>query len=142
MDAGGEAVGLAAAGAQVVVAAMATDVWPAVKARFAGLFGRGHRTEQRLERSRDRLVADPAVGEAEITGWRVRLADLLEEDPQAAAGLAALIAELTPAVGLSAVQVVRQDIRTNGGASYVSGTGPVTVIGRQGERPRDDRQPG
>lgn len=97
-----ELAGLAAAGASTLVAAVATDAWGAIRAGFARLFGRGDpaRTElieRRLDRVERELAersdADLAAARAQAqTQWQGRLADLLEEYPDAAEHLRALIA--------------------------------------------------
>jgi hypothetical protein len=85
-----------------LVAAAATDAWESASRGFARLFGRGKldaATEQRLDVTHDRLIAAP-VADAEQVGaelagqWATRLADLLEEHPDAEAELRALVEEI------------------------------------------------
>lgn len=98
-----ELAGLAAAGASTLVAAVATDAWGAIRAGFARLFGRGDpaRTEligRRLDRIEQELAnrSEPdlvAARQQAQTQWQARLADLLEEHPDAAEQLRTLIAD-------------------------------------------------
>lgn len=94
--------GAIAAGATTLVTAMTTDAWTSVKQGFARLLGRGdpereEAAERRLERSRQELTGrtgaelERARAEQEAA-WRLRLGDLLEDDPAAEAELRALIA--------------------------------------------------
>ncbi|MFY1691106.1 hypothetical protein [Plantactinospora sp. WMMB782] len=92
---------LATAGATALVTAVATDAWDGVKTGFARLFGRGdaERTavaQRRLERVENELVgrsgAELEAARDEIASqWRGRLADLLEDHPEAAGELQKLV---------------------------------------------------
>lgn len=95
---------LAATGGNAVITAMATDGWEAFKDRIAKVFGRGtpeltQATVARLDQSR---AAIEGVGGADLDRvrteqevvWRTRLEDLLEQHPEAADELRALIAEV------------------------------------------------
>jgi len=95
---------LAATGGNAVIAAMATDSWEAFKGRIAKVFGRGtpelaDATAARLDQSRAALEGlsgpdlDGVRAEQEIV-WRTRLEDLLEQHPEAADELRALVAEV------------------------------------------------
>jgi hypothetical protein len=95
---------LAATGGSALVTAMVTDAWESVRAAFARLLGRGDpvRTataEKRLEQSRQEMgdlsgeELERASAEQEAA-WRVRLGDLLEELPDAAHELRALIDQM------------------------------------------------
>ncbi|MEV4110228.1 hypothetical protein [Nonomuraea sp. NPDC049695] len=108
---------LAAAGGTALVEAAATDAWKTARDGFARLFGRGDEDRTRLAESRlDELAvrvesADPEtraqVRAQALTAWQVRLTDLLEESPQAAAELRDLVTrieELIPAAGQLYVQ--------------------------------------
>lgn len=93
----------ALAGRMVVVAA-ATDEWETARSGFAQLLGRGdpeqiRLDEQRLEETREQLTgaAGPGAGLIRTTlarQWAGRLADLLEENPDAEAELQALVHEM------------------------------------------------
>jgi hypothetical protein len=95
---------LASTGGTALITAMVTDGWEGVRARFARLLARGDTAETetvaaRLERSRT-LLATMSGGELErakaeqVIAWRVRLEDLLEQDPDAAETLRTLVAEI------------------------------------------------
>ena len=92
---------LAAQAGWTVVAATTTDVWDTAKRGFAQLLGRGDAkqtqlTEQRLDDTWEHLTG-ATKGNTEETRttlaerWAGRLADLLEEQPNAEADLRTLI---------------------------------------------------
>ncbi len=93
----------ALAGRMVVVAA-ATDEWGTARRGFARLMGRGDAeqtrlTERQLEETREQLTraAGPSAGQIRTTLaalWAGRLAELLEENPDAEAELQALVREI------------------------------------------------
>ncbi|MFJ4364431.1 hypothetical protein ACIP4S_09770 [Streptomyces chartreusis] len=121
---------LAAAGSAALVNAASTDVWQAARERFARLLGRGDtdRTEAATRRLDDlhRVVREPG-NERELAearrAWRLRLQDLLEENPDAAEELRSAIAELPPPRAASAA-AIRQDNR-----AYDHGTVNAVVNG-------------
>lgn len=94
---------LAAAGGSALVTAMVTDGWETVKAGFARVLGRGDAgrsavAAQRLERSQEVVAGlsgaelERAMAEQQAV-WEARLADLLEEHPDAATELEELVAQ-------------------------------------------------
>jgi len=92
---------LAALAGRTVVAAASTDAWEACKRGFGRLLGRGdpkkeQLAEQRLEETRQQLAgADSEQARAaQEAQWTTRLADLLEENPDAEAELQALVREI------------------------------------------------
>lgn len=97
----GGMLALAAVAGQTVVAAAVTDAWECARRGFARLLGRGdpERTglaEQRLEQSRDQLMAVPAadreLAQAQLAPmWQTRLFDLLEENPELIPDLRVLV---------------------------------------------------
>ena len=100
---------------QTVAAAAITDVWEAVRGRFAQLLGRSEarRTqvaEQWLAQTRQQLAAAPGselerARQAAAERWAARFADLLDEDPEIEAELRALVEEVAaqlPAAAVSA----------------------------------------
>ena len=99
---------LAALAGNTVVAAATTDAWEAARRGFARLLGRGDpdRTmvaERRLAETREQLTgaegADLEQARAALAErWAGRLADLLEEYPDAEADLRALIQEVQAAL--------------------------------------------
>jgi hypothetical protein len=103
--AGDVLVTLAQFAGQTVGAAAVTDVWEAVRGRFARLLGRGdaRKTEvagRWLTQTRDQLAAAgpgtelQQAREAAAQRWAGRFADLLDEDPGAEAELRALVEEV------------------------------------------------
>lgn len=94
-------VALAAAGGSALVGAVATDAWNAARDGVLALFGRAG--ERRREVAAARLDADAAAIEAAPEGdrdevraqllpsWQTRLADLLEEYPEAREELTAWV---------------------------------------------------
>ena len=100
---------------QTVAQAAITDVWEAVRVRFAKLIGRGNGrktevAEQWLVDTHDQLVAATGSAlelaqQAQAERWTGRFADLLDEDPDVAAELRALVQEVAahlPAAAVSA----------------------------------------
>ena len=124
---------LAATGGATLVGAIATDAWQAARAGFVRLLGRGDArrqelAERRLDASASQITAvdDPARDEVrsqELAVWSTRLADLLEEYPEAAEELRALTDQVRtklPVAQQTWVQAI--------------GTGAVTQSGRGGTR--------
>jgi hypothetical protein len=107
---------LAMLAAQTVVAAASTDAWGMAKRGIARLLGRGdpqreQLVEQRLDQTQEQLRAVPGqdleLARADLeAAWRTRLVDLMEEHPDAAADLQALVeqirAELPAAIAVAA----------------------------------------
>ncbi|MEV8395764.1 MULTISPECIES: hypothetical protein [unclassified Streptomyces] len=107
-----ELMALATSGATTVVALMASDGWNAVRSRVVALLQRGGRAQEdsdrfegELDLERSELAAaaqdgDDAAVIADLEAiWRIRLCQLLGEDPSASAVLRALIAEVNPGSG-------------------------------------------
>ncbi|WP_155127414.1 hypothetical protein [[Actinomadura] parvosata] len=108
---------------------MTTDAWTSAKQGFARLLGRGQPERQgvavqRLERSRQELAGrtgaelERARAEQE-TAWRLRLSDLLEDEPAAEAELRALVATF----GTSASASGQRSIAIGGDNSGIASTG-------------------
>ncbi|MET9252008.1 hypothetical protein [Nonomuraea sp. NPDC003709] len=108
---------------------MTTDAWASAKQGFARLLGRGkpERQEvavQRLERSRQELVGRSGA-ELERSrveqeaAWRLRLSDLLEDDPAAEAELRVLVATY----GTSATASGQRSIAIGRDNSGIASTG-------------------
>jgi hypothetical protein len=101
---------------QTVAGAAITDVWEAVRGRFARLLGHGDArktevAEQWLAQTHHRLTTAAAGGELELVReaqadrWAGRFADLLDEDPGVEAELRTLVeavAAQMPATAVSA----------------------------------------
>ncbi|WP_327105990.1 hypothetical protein [Nonomuraea glycinis] len=120
---------LAAAGGTALVSAMSTDAWTSAKQGFARLLGRGgperqEVAERRLERSRQELAGatsrEPERARVEQeAAWRLRLSDLLEDDPAAEAELRVLVARFGAAVPASG----ERSISIGGDNSGIASTG-------------------
>jgi hypothetical protein len=99
-----ELLALASLAGRTVVASAATDAWAVAKKGIARLLGRGdpqqtELAERRLDQTRDQLAALPAAeltnAQAQLeTVWQTRLLDLLEEHPETAAVLQALVEQI------------------------------------------------
>ena len=97
-------IALAQFAGQTVAGAAITDVWEAVRGRFARLLGRGDArktqvAEQWLAQTHQQLAAAAGSGleqarEAQSQRWAGRFADLLDEDPGVEAELRALVEEV------------------------------------------------
>jgi hypothetical protein len=89
---------------QTVAQAAITDVWEAVRGRFARLLGRGDArktqvVEQWLDQTRQQLAVAPGAEleqarHAQADRWSGRFADLLDEDPDVEGALRALVEEV------------------------------------------------
>ncbi|WKX72207.1 hypothetical protein [Streptomyces sp. XD-27] len=99
-----EVAALAASGATTLVGLMVSDAWAQGRERLVRFFGRGDgedSAEEELRASREELVAACEAGDEEAAadieaGWRQRLRRVLRADPEAAAELRSLLAELDP----------------------------------------------
>jgi hypothetical protein len=133
---------LASLAGRTIVAAAASDGWETVKRGLARLFGRGNEARagaaaRRLEQAREELAGVPA-GELGIAqdrvaaAWQTRLLDLLEEHPELAGELRALVDRSwaqQPAGSVSAVgHGVAAGRDVNVGASG-GGVAAVTIHG-------------
>lgn len=93
---------LAALAGNALVSAAVTDAWEATRQGFARLFGKGEAdaaTERRLDdTSRQLAVLTPSELESTratlAAEWALRLRDLLEDDPDAARRLSALVEQI------------------------------------------------
>jgi hypothetical protein len=89
-----EWLALAESGAAVLVSAAATDVWSSARKGIIALFGRGGENRQELagellDEVATEVEQAPPEGRDEIrrqlaSAWKTRLADLLQEYPEAA----------------------------------------------------------
>jgi hypothetical protein len=112
-------VALAQLAGQTVAAAAVTDVWEAVRDRFARLLGRGdHRKTEVAERwlalTREQLIAAGSdarqLHEAAAERWAGRFADLLDEDPGLEADLRVLIQEVAAQLPAGAVSAADHSV--------------------------------
>lgn len=116
---------LATAGATTLVQQMATDGWNRVRERAVAFFAaRGSASPESvgsdLDTARSDLVAalqegDEATADDLRAEWRVRLRRVLRADPEAAAELRALLAEVR---GEAPAQQVRDVHNTISGGTY------------------------
>jgi len=100
---------------QTVAAAAITDVWEAVRGRFARLIGRGDvgKTEvagQWLTQTHDQLTAATGLAleqaqHAQAERWAGRFADLLDEDPGLEAERRTLADEVAALLPVAAVSI-------------------------------------
>jgi len=128
---------LASLAGRTVVAAAVTDAWDSARHGFARLLGHGDEQQEqlagrRLEETRRQLAgADPAevrqVSEALAGRWAVRLADLLEEDPGAEAGLRALVREIQAAMPAAAVSAADHAVAAGGDVNVHASQGGVAA---------------
>ncbi|MGW6502049.1 hypothetical protein [Nonomuraea angiospora] len=131
---------LAAAGATALVSAMTSDAWTLAQQGFARLLGRDgpqgqEAAERRLERSMQKLAGrtgselERARVEQEAA-WRLRLNDLLEDDPVAEVELRVLVATF----GASASPFGEQPIAIRGNnAGIVSSGDDATNVHMQAQ---------
>ncbi|WP_431042600.1 hypothetical protein ACQUSR_12195 [Streptomyces sp. P1-3] len=99
-----EVAALAASGATTLVGLMVSDAWTQGRQRLVRFFARGggeDAAEEELRASREELVAACEAGDEDAAadieaGWRQRLRRVLRADPEAAAELRLLLAELDP----------------------------------------------
>jgi hypothetical protein len=94
-------IALASLAGRTVVGAAVTDAWESAKQGFARVLGRGdperaRRVEDRLEQTREQLQggSGPELERARAqleAAWQTRLVDLLEEHPEVAGDLRAVV---------------------------------------------------
>ena len=93
---------LGALAGNTLVAAAVTDAWESTRRKIAHLFGRGKpdpTIERRLDATRERLTAAAPAEMARVradleAGWARRLADLLDDYPEAEEELRVLVQEI------------------------------------------------
>jgi hypothetical protein len=123
---------------QTVAAAAVTDVWEAVRGRFARLLGHGdaRRTqvaEQWLAQTRQQLTAAPGseleqAPQAQAKRWAGRFADLLDEDPEVEAELRALVEEVAAQLPSAAVSAGDHSVAA-GRDVHITASGGGTAAG-------------
>ena len=123
---------------QTVAGAAITDVWEAVRGRFARLLGHGdaRRTqvaEQWLAQTREQLTATPGaelerVREAVAERWAGRFADLLDEDPDLEAELRALVEEVAAQLPAGVVSAADHSVAA-GRDMHITASGGGTAAG-------------
>ena len=128
---------LAALAGNTVVAAATTDAWEAARRGFARLLGRGdpkheQLAEQRLAETHEQLAAaqgqDLEQARAALAErWAVRLADLLEEDPGAEAGLRALVQQIQAALPTAAVSAADHAVAAGRDVTISAASGGIAA---------------
>lgn len=133
-DFSNELVELGQSTADSLVRAMLLQGWEQAKTRILGLLARRHggagRLEDRLERDRDSLGADPEGAQAVRDAWKVRFIDLLEEQPELADELQRFveaIAKESRGSGPSHNQTQINAVADRGGRNYIATNGNLTV---------------
>jgi L-lactate utilization protein LutC len=146
-------IALAQFAGQTVAAAAITDVWEAVRGRFARLLGRGdtRRTqvaEQWLAQTRQQLTATAGseleqAREAQAQRWAGRFADLLDEDPSVEARLRALVEEVVAQLPADAVSAENHSVAAGRDVTITaSGGGTAAAVMHGNVTPPNPTQPG
>jgi hypothetical protein len=143
---------LAALAGNTVVAAATTDAWEAARRGFARLLGRGDpdrtkMTEQRLAETREQLTGaeckDLEQARAALAErWAGRLADLLEEHPDAETDLQALVQEIQAALPAGIVSACDQVVAAGRDVSISASGGGVAAGVIHGNVTPDPTRPG
>jgi len=128
---------LAALAGNTVVAAAMTDAWEAARRGFARLLGRGDpgRTmvaERRLAETREQLMGaegkDLDQARAVLAErWAGRLADLLEEHPDAEADLRTLVQEIQAALPAGTVSAADHAVAAGRDVNISAASGGVAA---------------
>ena len=128
---------LAALAGNTVVAAATTDAWEAARRGFARLLGRGDpdRTkmaEQRLEQTREQLTGAAGTDSEQARAalaerWAGRLADLLEEHPDAEADVRALVQEIQAALPAGMVSAADHAVAAGRDVNISAASGGVAA---------------
>ncbi len=123
---------------QTVAGAAITDVWEAVRGRFARLLGRGDArktqvAEQWLAQTRQQLTAAPGseleqARQAQAERWAGRFADVLDEDPGIEAELRALVEEVAARLPAGAVSAADHSVSA-GRDVNITASGAGTAAG-------------
>lgn len=135
---GDVALALAQFAGQTVAAAAVTDVWEAVRGRFARLLGRGdaRRTQvagEWLARTREQLAAGvPGAGlerarESQAQRWAGRFADLLDEDPGLEAELRALAEDVAAGLPAGAVSAAGHSVAAGRDVTITAAGGGIAA---------------
>jgi hypothetical protein len=130
-------VALAQFAGQTVAAAAVTDVWEAVRGRFARLLGRGdaRKTElagRWLAQTRQQLTAAGSqdarqLQEAVAERWTGRFADLLDEEPDLEAELRALVEEVTAQLPAGAVSAASHSVAAGRDVTITASSGGIAA---------------
>jgi hypothetical protein len=147
-------VALAQFAGQTVAAAAVTDVWEAVRGRFARLLGRrdarsAEVAERWLAQTREQLTAAvPGAAleqarEAAAQRWAGRFVDLLDEDPGLEAELRALVEEVAAQLPAGTVSAADHSVAAQGDVNITaSGGGIAAGVIHGNVAPPDPTSPG
>ena len=138
---------------QTVTAAAVTDVWEAVRDRFARLLGHGNArktqvAEQWLTQTHEQLAAVPGSGlerarEAAAERWAGRFADLLDEHPGVEAELRVLVEEVAAQLPAAAVSAADHAVAAGRDVNLTaSGGGTAAGVIHGNVTPPDPTPPG
>jgi hypothetical protein len=130
-------IALAQWAGQTVAVAAVTDVWESARRKFARLFGRGdpqktEAAERWLTETREQLTA-AVGGELESARahqqqrWQDRFADLLDQDPEVAAELRALLEEIQGQLPAGAVSAGDHAVVAGGDVNVRADHGSVSA---------------
>ena len=142
---------LVALAGNTLVAAAVTDAWETARHRIASIFGRGQPdrlTQRRLEATRQQLIAAPAAElrqkQAYLAAqWAGRLADLLEERPDAESEVRAAVDEIRAMLSGGSMTGVSQSIVAGRDVRIEASGGSVAARTIYGDvRPPDPTSPG
>ncbi|MFI0038479.1 hypothetical protein ACH4NS_23720 [Streptomyces mutabilis] len=130
---------LAAAGGTALVGAAATDVWHTARTGFAHVLGRGEAGLEEIERGRlDRIAQDveqtPEARRDDVRRrleqrWTGRLETLLEEHPEAAEELRALVDDISSRLPQVTHTWVQNNVAEAGGVQHITQRGDINVGG-------------
>jgi len=131
-------IALAQFAGQTVAGAAITDVWEAVRGRFACLLGRGDSrkagvAEQWLAQTHQQLITAAASGleqarETQAQRWAARFADLLDEEPGVEAELSARVEEVAAQLPATAVSAADYSVAA-GRDVNITASGGGTAVG-------------
>jgi hypothetical protein len=124
---------------QTVASAAVTDMWEAVRSRFARLLGRGDArktevAERWLAQTHNQLSTAAAgaelqrAREAQAERWAGRFADLLDEDPAVEPELRALVEEVAAQLPATVVSAADHSLAA-GGDMNITASGGGTAVG-------------
>ena len=130
-------VALASLAGRTVVAAAVTDGWEAARRGFARLLGRGdprqtELAEQRLDQAREQLSGVAAADLERVksrleAAWQARLQDVLEEHPEIAADLQALVSQIEAQLPAEAVSAAGHGVAAGRDVNITASGGGVAA---------------
>lgn len=144
MPMAGEFLELASQAARTLISLAATTAWEAGKRGFAQLLGRGdpervELAERRLEETREQLAGagdpgDPAdqVQQRLQATWQTRMADLLEEHPDLAGDLRALVDRMQSSLPAGTVSAADHSVAAGRDVTITASGGGVAAGSIQG----------